>query len=274
MNVPHHVVFKGPRTTRILLAVLGTLLCFLAVVFQCLPYEDWTSQIAAFLFLTLPPGLCGLYFLHAAWLLRQARVVVDDEGVELNVPNLKAGWLFRSEPVCLRWDEICCVQHEQELVIAGGKRLDQYWIHSARGTFLLTEALCREAATAAQLIAMRKTIIEVAPPPPAAPPVTLAQEEADLKRKAVTVVVILFALMGGIILACTSETAGGQIVQKGLWLINQLSILLFLVTTVISLFGFWRSARRERLRLQQTGRAEKIEWRRSAHATHRAQLFL
>ncbi|HEX4947153.1 MAG TPA: hypothetical protein VFZ34_10835 [Blastocatellia bacterium] len=245
-------IFSARRTSRWLFMIFGTLFCFFAVVLQCVQYPDWASRAGAFLLLTLPVGAFGLYFLRAGWMLRQSRVMVSDTGVELQIPNWKDGWLFRSVPVQLRWDEICCVRHEQRPLLTCGKAIDHYWIHSARGTFLLTPDLCREAAEVARLIAERKgcALTEVAPD--ATPqPRTSAQEEASLKRNAIAVIVILCALCFGIVLAVTPETAVGQMVQRGLWLLSQFLNLFFIVLTVASIFGLWWRARRERSQLKK-----------------------
>ena len=256
---PHQRIFKSLRSTQNLFIVFGVLFCILTVILQCVSYEDWSSRVAAFVFLSLPVGSFGWYFLHAGWLLRQARVVVSEAGVFLNIPNWKAGWLFRSVPVSLRWEEIYDVQHERQAMMAGGKLLDYYWIHSAQGSFLLVPNLCREAAEVISLIAEQKGW-EILPPsqPAIPPPVTPEQEEANLKRNAVAVVVILFALLFGITLAVTAETAVGQMLHQGLWWLSQFFNLFFIVVTVVSIFGLWRKARRERLRLKQHRLAEKI----------------
>lgn len=256
---PHQRIFKGQRSTQNLFIVFGVLFCFLAVILQCVPYPDWSSRVAAFVFLTLPVGSFGAYFLHAGWLLRQACVVVSEAGVTLNIPNWKAGWLFRGAPVSLCWEEIYSVQHEQQALIAGGKRLDHYWVHSAQGSFLLIPNLCREAAEVTRLIAERKGWGMSISSQPAMPSrITPEQEEASLKRNAVAVVVILFSLLFGIILAVTSETAVGQILHQGLWWLSQFFNLFFIVVTVVSIFGLWWKARRERLYLKQHRLAEKI----------------
>lgn len=255
----HRRIFKGQRSTRNILLMFGGLLCFFAVVLQCVPYPDWSSRIAAFVFLTVLPGSFGLYFLHAGRLLQQARVVLDETSIELNIPNWKGGWLFRSAPVSLRWEDIYSVQHEQQALIAGGKRLDHYWIHSTQGSFLLVPDLCREAAEVTRLIAERKGWGMSISSQPAMPSrITPEQEEASLKRNAVAVVVILFSLLFGIILAVTAETAVGQMLHQGLWWLSQFFNLFFIVVTVGSIFGLWWKARRERLRLKQHRRAEKI----------------
>jgi hypothetical protein len=252
-------IFTSRRTPRVWLTVFGVLFSLLAVILQSLPYPDWSSRVAAFLMLTLPVGSLGLYFLHAAWLLRQARVVINETGVALNLPNYQAGWLFRSVPVQLRWEDICCVQHERQPLIAGGKLIDHYWIHSSLGMFLLTQDTCREAADVARLIAERKGSALTAAAPEAVPqPLAPAEEEAQLKRNAVVIVVILVALIGGIVLAVTSETPVGQMVLAGMRWLSQLMNLLFIIVTVASIFGLWWNARRERLRLQQKQPGEKM----------------
>jgi hypothetical protein len=252
-------IFTGHHTSRRLFLVFGIIFCLLAAALLCVPYEDWSSRAAGFLLLVLPVGSFGLYFLRAGWLLQQARVVVSEAGIELNIPNFKEGWIFRSVPVQLCWEEICCVQHEKQPLIAGGKAIDHYWIHSTHGMFLLTPALCRDAAEVVRLIAERKgcALTEAAPkavPPPIAP----EQEEAQLKRQAVAVVVILFLLVGGIVLAVTAETPVGQMVLAGMRGVSQLLNLFFLVATVASILGLWWSARQERLRLNQQTLVEKM----------------
>lgn len=252
MNAHPQFIFTARRSPRRWLTGLGILLSLLGVILLCLPYPDWSSRIAAVLMMVLPVGGFGLYFLHAASLLRQARVVIHEAGVELNLPNYQAGWLFRSVPVQLRWEDICCVQHERQPLMAGGKLIDYYWIHSSLGMFLLTQETCQDAAEAARLIAAHKGSgwTEV-PSEPAPPPPTPEQEEVQLKRKAIAVIVLLFSLTLGIILIVIENTALGQMLHYGLWLLSQCANLLFLVTTVASLIALWWKARRQRINLQQ-----------------------
>jgi hypothetical protein len=250
-------IFTGHHTSRRLFLVFGIIFCLLAAALLCVPYEDWSSRAAGALLLVLPVGSFGVYFLHAAWLLRQARVVVSETGIALHIPKWKNGWLFHSVPVQLRWEDICCVQHAQQPLSVGGKAIDHYWIHSALGTFLLMPTLCRDAAEVARLIAERKgSEVTAATPEAAAQPVTPEQEEAQLKRKAVGIVVLLVALMSGIVLAVTSETPVGQIVHLGL--LSQFLNLFSILLTIASIFGLWWKARRERLQLERLTRQEKM----------------
>lgn len=251
-NSRPQLIFTSRRTPRFWLTVFGVLFSLLAVILQSLPYPDWSSRVAALLMLTLPVGSLGLYFLHAAWLLRQARVVVNETGVALNLPNYQAGWLFRSVPVQLRWADICCLQHERQPLIAGGKPIDHYWIHSSLGMFLLTQDTCREAAEVARLIAVRKggELTEV-PSEPAPSPVTPEQEETQLKHNAIAVVVILFSLIFGIILIVSAETVIGQLLHYELWVVSQFLNLFYLIVTIASIVGLWWKARQQRIRLQQ-----------------------
>jgi hypothetical protein len=252
-------VFKGQRGTQKMFVMFGLLFCFFAVILQFLAYPDWASRVAAFVFLTLPIGGFGAYFLHAGWLLRQARVVVSEAGVTLNIPTWKAGWLFRGARVALRWEEIYEVQHERQAMMAGGKAIDYYWFHRAQGSFLLTPNLCREVAEVVRLIAERKGWKIPTPPQLAkSSRVIPEKEEVSLKRKAIAAVVILVSLLFGIILAVTSETAVGQMLHQGLWWLSQFFNLFAIVVTAASIFSLWWKARHERLRRKQNRLAEKI----------------
>ncbi|MBS1809727.1 MAG: hypothetical protein JST84_16315 [Acidobacteria bacterium] len=247
-------IFKGRRSTRMLFAVFGVPLCLLTLTFLLLPLDDWMSRIFAFLFLVLPCGGFGLYFLRAWWMLRQARVVVSETGIELNIPIFKAGWFFRGEPVQLRWEEVCSLDHERYALMQGGKPIDEYCIHSARGRFVLTKDVCAKVEEVVQLMMARKgwgRTVEYTPTQPQPEKVSPEQEEVQLKKKAVAAFVILLGLMTGIFLIVLANTTLMRKIEAAMAIIGHLYNLLFMITTVASIFGLWWKARRERLGLRK-----------------------
>ena len=251
---PYPLVFKSRRSTRILFAIFGVIFCLLALLVLLLPLDDAAGWVLAFLLLMLPCGGFGLYFLRSWWLLQQARVVVSEEGVALHLPIFKTGWFFRGEPVQLRWDEICCLDHERYPLIEGGKPIDEYWLHSTQGSFVLTKDMCAQAEEVVGLIAAQKGWASTAVATPVQPlpeTVTPEQEEAQLKRNAVATLFILLGLMLGIFLIVFGNTALIRKIDAGMAILGQFFNLLFLVTTVASIFGLWWKARQARIGIRK-----------------------
>lgn len=250
---PNSLVFKSRRSTRTLFVVFGLILSLLALLVLLLPLNDWTDFVFAFLFLVSPCGGFGWYFLRAWWLLYQARVEVSQEGVALNIPTFKAGWFFRGEPVRLRWDEICCVEHDRYALMQGGKPIDEYWIHSTRGNFALTKDVCVLAEEVVRLISTYKRwdSVPISTPAPLQEASSAEQDEAQLKSKAVASLLILLGVMLASFLLVMQNAPLLRKIEAGMAIFGHLFNLLFIVMTVASIFGLWWKARRERIGIQK-----------------------
>lgn len=153
--------FRAERWIVALFATLGALLVGLAVVFAVVA-ED---KIWAFFCVVLPCAALGLWLLGRVPPLLRTLILIDDAGIDLNVPVWAGGRLQPGQSARLEWGEILRLTHERRVYypLLFPFAVDEYRLHTTRGDYTLTKNICPEPERVLDAVAARTglSVVEI-----------------------------------------------------------------------------------------------------------------